>query len=232
MSRLFIGPKEIQFINDLTKEYMKDITGFFAYLFPVSVEKSIVDDVYDEAIEKVFENPIKLDIIPEQPERKRTFTDFGYDRTAEFTFYVQPRDLIDKGISINPGDFVLFGSELYEVANIGSRDNIFGQAEYNATFPVTCRLARMGEIDINTFKQAIYDSKHFKDSQVQKTFEQQRGYKETEHNGATGDHRQMRERLKDDMAPIALGEGPRKVELDEDEETSSFVKDTFDIYND
>lgn len=231
MSRLFIGPKEIHLINDLTKEFMKDLCGFYVYLFPVSIEKSVMDEVYDEAIERVFENPIKLDVLPDQPERQRTFTQFGIDRKVEFKFYVQPRDLIDKKVQLYPGDFVLFGEELYEINTASASNSIFGQAEYNSSILVSCHLARMGQIDIDTFRQAIYDSKHFRESQAQKTFEQQRGYKETEENGETGDFRQVRDRLKDDMAPIALGEGPRQIVQDEDEKSSSFEHNTDNIYD-
>lgn len=231
MARLFISTKEQQFIADITKEFVKDVLGFYVYYFPISMEKTLIDEVYDEAVEKIFENPIKLDCIPDQPERKRTFTQFGIDKNNEFKFYVQPRDLIDKNVFIHPGDFVLFGEELYEINTVNEQQNIFGQAEYNSTLHVTCHLARMGQIDVDTFKQAIYDSKNFKESQVQKVFEQQRGYKETEHNGTTGDVRQMRERLKDDMAPIALGEGPRQIIENEDGDGSEFNHNSDNIYD-
>ena len=40
MSRLFITPKEINFINDIAKELVKDIAGQKIYYFPISEIKS------------------------------------------------------------------------------------------------------------------------------------------------------------------------------------------------
>ena len=60
MSRLFITPREINFINDIAKEVIKDVVGQKIYYFPISVTKTRVHDVYEESPEKIFENPIVL----------------------------------------------------------------------------------------------------------------------------------------------------------------------------
>ena len=36
MSRLFITPREINFINDVAKELVKDVAGQKIYYFPIS----------------------------------------------------------------------------------------------------------------------------------------------------------------------------------------------------
>ena len=61
MARFFITEREINFINDIGKEIMKDVIGQKIYYFPISEEKSNVHDVYEEAVDKVFENPIEID---------------------------------------------------------------------------------------------------------------------------------------------------------------------------
>ena len=58
MSRLFITPREINFINDIGKEIVKDVIGQKIYYFPISEIKSKVHDIYEEAEDKIFENPI------------------------------------------------------------------------------------------------------------------------------------------------------------------------------
>jgi hypothetical protein len=40
MARLFIGQKEIQFVNDLTKEWVKDVVGQVIHYFPISTISS------------------------------------------------------------------------------------------------------------------------------------------------------------------------------------------------
>ena len=82
MGRLFIGEKEQQYIADITKDYVKDIVGQHIIYFPVSILHTQVHEVYDEAVEKIFENPIKLDVLADQPERTNRWdqSDWGSRR--------------------------------------------------------------------------------------------------------------------------------------------------------
>ena len=57
MARLFITPREIDFINDMFKEVVKDVVGQKIYYNPIANDKSKVHDVYEESTEKVFDNP-------------------------------------------------------------------------------------------------------------------------------------------------------------------------------
>ena len=54
MSRFFITQREINFINDLTKELIKDVIGQKIYYFQISEIKSNVHDIYEEAPEKIL----------------------------------------------------------------------------------------------------------------------------------------------------------------------------------
>ena len=40
MARLFITPRELNFINDIAKEIIKDVVGQKIYYFPISEVKS------------------------------------------------------------------------------------------------------------------------------------------------------------------------------------------------
>ena len=231
MSRLFITPREIQLINDLTKEFIKDVVGQYVLYYPISTMKTDIHPVYEEAIEKIFEKPIKLDALVAQPERTKNYGGYGIDQEVQLEVLIQARDLIDKNIRLSAGDFFVYGSETFEVVDINELNNIFGQDEYGVQWKLAGRLARAGQLDINTFKQLLRDAKVFKESEVQKSFEQQRGYKETSKEGNTGDVRQVRDRLKEDMAPIALGEGPREIIEEPEEKSSTFDNDSESIYD-
>ena len=63
MARLFITPREMNFINDIAKEVIKDVVGQKIYLFQISEIKSKVHDIYEESPDKVFETPIELDCL-------------------------------------------------------------------------------------------------------------------------------------------------------------------------
>lgn len=226
MARLFITSREIAFINDVTKEFIKDVVGQWIIYYPISTLKTQIHPVYDEAIEKIFENPIKLDAIVGQPEKEKNYSQFGMDNHTKLEVLIQSRDLLDKQIEIHNGDFFVYENQVFEIQDNLEMNNIFGQGEYSVAYKLTAASVRVGIIDLPTFKQLIQDGKNFADSEVQKEFEQQRGFADDLEGNNTGDFRQMRDRLGDEMAPIALGEGPRKVTVDEStEKASSFYNE-------
>ena len=53
MARLFITPREMDFISDLTKEVTKDVIGQTIFYYKVREDVSEVHEIYEEAIEKV-----------------------------------------------------------------------------------------------------------------------------------------------------------------------------------
>ncbi|RKZ65952.1 MAG: hypothetical protein DRQ48_11185 [Gammaproteobacteria bacterium] len=220
MARLFITPREIQLINDWTKEFIKDIVGQFIIYYPISILKTRVHPVYDEAVQKIFDNPIKIDCLVDQPDRGQSATNFSVEGTTQLGVFVQSRDLLDKGFDAEIGDFFTYGNEVFEVLTATEVGDIFGQAEYNVYWKLTSKLARSGRFDLPDFKMMLEDAKTFQDAQVQKTFEQQRGMDENETDGNLGDVRQVRERLKDDMETIALDSGPAKVVPDGEADVS------------
>ena len=79
MARLFITPREIDFISDLTKEVIKDVSGQKIYYYVVREDLSDVHDVYEEAPNKVFDPPVEIEArVDYQPEEIRT-NKFGHE---------------------------------------------------------------------------------------------------------------------------------------------------------
>ena len=140
--------------------------------------------------------------------------------------------MIDKEITISAGDFFIYGASVYEIYDYVEINNIFGQEDYARSIKLTAYTARVGQIDLPAFRQLLRDSKTYKESEVQKTFEQQRGLREISTEGNTGDKRQVRERLGTEMAPIALGEGPREILQEENEQASTFEHSSDSLYED
>lgn len=226
MSRLFIGAREQQMINDWTKEFIKDVVGQYITYYPVSILKTRVHPVYDEAVEKIFDNPIKIDCLVDQPQQGQSMGKFSLESSTTLSVYIQNRDMLDKGFDVDVGDFFLYGNEVFEILSYSRIGDTFGEAEYNTYIKLTSKLARSGRFDLPTFKQFLEDGRDFSNSAIEKVFEQQRGLAENS-DGGTADRRQVRERLADDMAEIALGEGPRKVSPDnESNQSDADGKDT------
>ena len=239
MARLFIGQREVQFINDLTKEFIKDVAGQTIQYFPISTIKSNIDKIYNESYKKIFENPIRIPALVGMPEYSSKTTTFGPDIEAKIEVLLQYRDLQDKNIKLSEGDFFSYDDILYEILTVvNAGKNIFGLAEYNVSWKITGRSARLAQFDPDNlpFPREAPDD-------VQRVFEQQRGLPVTSEGELTGDSREMRDRLKNDLAPIALGTGAKKVEPNnqngdfiEGDKASSFNNDPLppkkDIYGD
>ena len=188
MSRFFITPREINFINDVAKEVVKDVIGQKIYYFPISVSKSRVHEVYEEAVEKVFENPIEIDaLVKYQPQDVRANI-FGSEEYYSIEAYVQERDLIDKGIEILEGDFFSYGSVFFEVVQAPDSNTIYGQIEHKGFLTILGKQARKGQFTAKVFGPT--DERNSDKDAVQDTFRQQRGFKENR-NGPTGDVREL-----------------------------------------
>lgn len=225
MSRLFVTSREIQFINDITKEVIKDIIGQFIVYFPITTLKTRVHPIYEEAVKKIFENPIKLNVLAAQPKVTNKYFQFGTEQITTLEVFVQARDLIDKGFTVNEGDFFVYGTQVYEVSNFTFLNNIYGQVEYEVGYKILGNPARIGEFDPEIFVNPTKDSiDTYIQKNVQKEFVQQRGLPENK-EGETGDFREMRDRLSEDMPEVALGEGPREVAVDESKKSSTFYSD-------
>jgi hypothetical protein len=76
-----------------------------------------------------------------------------------------------------------------------------------------------GQFEITALSKYLMSGKTFEEH-TEKTFVQQRGLEETE-QGKTGDYRELRDQLGDELAEVALGEGPRKVAPTPDQRRNS-----------
>ncbi len=191
MARLFITPREIDFISDITKEIVKDVIGQKIFYYSISMTKTKVHEVYDEAPEKIFENPIEIDaMVNWTPEEIRT-NQFGSEENYSIEVFLHYRDLLDKGIDISEGDFFSFGSIFFEITSALWDKNVYGQVEYKTGMKLVGKQARK-----SLFKTKVLgptDEGNSEKDAVQETFVQQRGF-ERNAVGETGDKRALQDK--------------------------------------
>jgi hypothetical protein len=188
MARLFITERELNFVNDIMKEVVKDVIGQKIYYYSISEIKSRVHDVYEEAPNKIFENPIEIDaLVKYSPQEVRT-NRFGSEEFYNIECYIQERDLLEKQIDVREGDFFSYGATFFEVIKSPMTDVIFGQIEHKSYITVTGKQARKGQFITKVLGPT---SEAYTDADaVQKTFVQQRGFAENR-LGPTGDVRDL-----------------------------------------
>jgi len=188
MSRLFITPREINFISDITKELIKDCVGQKIYYYSIS-NNTKSSEVYNESMDKIFDAPVIIDALVDNNFQSETTVDqFGTDSKYKIEVFIQYRDLIEKGIHIHIGDFFSFSDIFYEISDSTVMRNIYGLPEYKDGVKVTGIKARIGQFETKTIGPT--DIKYTDEDAVQKTFVQQRGRKEN-NEGLTGDVRDL-----------------------------------------
>lgn len=188
MPRLFISPREIDFINDISKEVTKDIIGQKIYYFPVSFDKTKIHDIYEEAIEKIVEQAIEINCIVDWEPADVITNKFGQDSILSIKVYVQSRDMIHKQIELKDGDFFSYGSDVYEITTVKTFRNIYGQIEYDDGIELTARQVRRDNFSVRP--PGPLEEKYSDEDAVQDTFVQQRGFSENR-EGETGDKRDL-----------------------------------------
>ena len=190
MARLFITQREINFINDIAKEVVKDVIGQKIYYFPISEIKSNIHDIYEESPEKIFDRPIEIECLVKYSAPEVRANQFGFEKYYTIEAYIQSKDLLDKKIEILEGDFFSYGSVFFEVIQAPASEVILGQIEHARFITITGKQSRKGQFLSKVFGPT---SESYTDPDaVQDTFVQQRGFKENR-LGETADIRDLRE---------------------------------------
>ena len=221
MARLFITEREMNFVNDIMKEVVKDVIGQKIYYYSISEIKSRVHDVYEEAPNKIFENPIEIDALVKYSGQEVKTNRFGSEEYYNIECYIQVRDLIEKQIDVKEGDFFSYGDTFFEITKAPRSDVIFGQIEHKSYITVSGKQARKGQFITKVLGPT---SEEYADADaVQTIFVQQRGFEENR-LGKTGDVRDLQKNGVLD-APIT---GPAEVSPRGDPQNvgSSFYDET------
>lgn len=183
MARLFITPKEIDLISDLTKEIHKDIIGQVIYYYPVREDVTAVHDVYEEAVDKIFDAPIEIDARVEWQKSEKTTDRFGQHSISNITVYLHYRDILDRGLEVREGDFFSYGDNFFEILTVNNDSQVYGQIEHVTGFVLLGRTARKGQLDVRPIGPT--EERYSDPDAVQENFTQQRG------NKSKGDKRQL-----------------------------------------
>lgn len=212
----------MNFISDITKELMKDVNGQKIVYYSISETKTKAHDIYNEAINKVFDNPISLDAFVDAKFQEETrINKFGVDFIYEIEAFVHYRDLVDKKINVMIGDFFSFSDVFYEIINIRTLKSIFGQAEHKDGLVLVGKKARDDQFTAPLHGPT--DIKYSDADAVQTKFVQQRGEK-TGELGETGDVRDVQQVI-DKPLTGAKETSERGAQADDSNYASSFYDD-------
>lgn len=145
MARKFITERELAFIAKINKELIQHVTGEEVTYYAISLEKSRVNDLYDEAVEKVWEAPVKINArILWNNEQTKT-SNFGVDSIYSIEVYFHKLELDERNVSPKEGDFIEFGDVFFEVTSATQPQIVFGQINNKVMTKCTCVVSREGQ---------------------------------------------------------------------------------------
>lgn len=216
MARLFITQREIDFFNDIAKEIVKDVIGQRIYYYPISEVKSKVHEVYNESLNKVFENPIEIDALVSDYEQTQKISNFGVDNTYSIEVFLHYKDLVDKGIIVSIGDFFSYGNNFFEITQTINLKNIHGLPEHRTGIKIQGTQVRESQFKTKLFgpTDIIYSDS----DAVQMEFEQQRGFETDSLGNETGDKRDM---IESGKLEKSIG-GQRKIKKNSERDASFY----------
>jgi hypothetical protein len=191
MPRLFITPREIDFISDITKEVIKDVVGQKIFYYRVREDLTEIHDVYEEAENKVFDPPVEIEARVEWEPETITTNRFGSEGTWSINVFLHERDLLDRNIAPQSGDFFSYGDTFFEITSAIVESTVYGQIEHSVGLKIIGKQAREGLID--RIPNGPTSESYSDEDAVQTTFVQQRGF-EKNRLGETGDTRALQEK--------------------------------------
>ena len=178
MPRLFLGQREADFFSDITKELIKDVAGQKIYYYTIREDLSDIHEVYEESLYKIFNPPVEIECMVEwQPSEVKT-TQFGHEQIKTISAYLHNRDLIDRDLNVQQGDYISYGEYFFEITSIIYDKIVFGQVERIASVKLNAKQARLEHI----VKTALGPTSegYLDQEEIQTTFKQQRGTVESD----------------------------------------------------
>jgi len=191
MSRLFITPREIDFISDVTKEVIKDVVGQKIYYYRVREDLTQIHDVYEEAENKVFDPPVIIDARVEWEPTVITTNRFGGEELYSINVFLHERDLLDRNIDPQQGDFFSYGDTFFEITSAVIESTVYGEIEHSVGLKLVGKQSRIGLID--RIPNGPTSEAYTDPGAVQEVFAQQRGFVDNQ-LGKTDDVRSLQER--------------------------------------
>jgi hypothetical protein len=146
---LFTGQPEKDFVKQINDEIIERVVGQTIIYYPISLEHTNFHDLYGEAIEKNFLNPIRVYAMVKYESQTTSTTPLGVDRVEKISVAFHKRRLTeDQDLFVREGDFVQYGEHMYEILTLEEPKWLFGQVESRFEIAASCVRAREGLFNV------------------------------------------------------------------------------------
>ena len=145
---LFVGQKEKDLVKQVNDEVIERVVGQTIVYYPISLDHTNFHDIYGEAIDKVFLDPVRIYAMVKYVSQTTTVTPLGVDRIERINVAFHKRRLTeDQDLFVREGDFIQYGRYFYEILTLEEPKWLFGQVESSFEIAATCVRAREGLFD-------------------------------------------------------------------------------------
>ena len=146
---LFTGKKEKDFVKQVNDEVIERVVGQTIAYYPISLEHTNFHEIYGEAIDKNFLNPVRVYAMVKYDSQNTTTTPLGVDRIEKISVFFHKRRLTeDQDLFVREGDFIQYGDHFYEILSLVEPKWLFGQVESKFEIAATCMRAREGLFNV------------------------------------------------------------------------------------
>jgi len=146
---LFVGKKEKDLVKQVNDEVIERVVGQTIVYYPVSLEHTQYHDLYGEAINKNFLDPVRVYAMVKYQSQTTTVTPLGVDRIEKISIAFHKRRLIeDQDLFVREGDFIQYGEFFYEILTLEEPKWLFGQVESSFEIAAQCVRAREGLFNV------------------------------------------------------------------------------------
>tara|TARA_R100001510_G_C7647880_1_gene205216 strand:+ start:637 stop:1125 length:489 start_codon:yes stop_codon:yes gene_type:complete len=146
---LFTGQKEKDFVKQVNDEVIERVVGQTVVYYPISLEHTNFHNIYGEAVEKSFLNPVRVYAMVKYESQNTTTTPLGVDRIEKISVAFHKRRLSeDQDLFVREGDFVQYGEHFYEILSLTEPKWLFGQVESRFEIAASCVRAREGLFNV------------------------------------------------------------------------------------
>lgn len=146
---LFTGKKERDLVKQVNDEIIERVVGQTVLYYPISLEHTNFHDLYGEAIQKNFLNPVRVYAMVKYVSQATTTTPMGIDRLEKISVSFHKRRLTeDQDLYVREGDFIQYGEHFYEILSLAEPIWLYGQVDSKFEITAECTRAREGLFNV------------------------------------------------------------------------------------
>ena len=116
---LFGSARDASLIRSVNRELINNLIDVEIAFYKLSLHDTKAN-MYDEADNKVYYSPIRINCLAGKDAKSYVSDDAGYDITRTGQFQFLRDDLKDKNIHIEEGDVLEWDNEFYEIDSVGA----------------------------------------------------------------------------------------------------------------